>query len=178
LEAVLSSFTSQNLTVLFSFPFRGPNWKQKLMLGSVMSFLSLPLLFIPAVLIAGYNARILRQALNDQEPRLPEWDDWSQLLTDGLRLCAVYLIYTLPILVISIAAYALMVLSPALAAFLDGSGTQSGLSFTVFMFATILSGMGVLLVMLLSLVASMLLPVAVTHLVARDSFSAAFHWNE
>jgi Protein of unknown function (DUF4013) len=179
MEDVLTMFTSQNLTALFSFPFHGPNWKQKLMLGSVMTFLSLPLLLIPAIFTAGYSARILRQVLNDQAPHLPQWDDWNQMLYDGLRVSAVNLIFMLPFILVGFAGYAVMVSSSILsAALLNGSEAQSGVAFTSFIFTTSLSAFGAVLFMLLGLVVSMLLPVAVTHMIACDSFSAAFHMSE
>jgi hypothetical protein len=170
----LTSITTQELAAVCSFPFLGSNWKQKLMLGSVMTFLSLPLLLIPSILIAGYTARILRQVLNSQELHLPEWDDWSQLLYDGLRISTVNLIIMLPLIMTMIAGYSLMAFSPLLLSLLSGPDAQSGAVFTLVMFTTFGSGIGMLLGMLISLFASMLLPVAITHMIAHDSFSAAF----
>jgi hypothetical protein len=173
-EDLLTSLTTQDLAAVFSFPFRGTSWKQKLMLGSVMAFLSLPLLLIPSVLIAGYTARILRQVLDGQDPHLPEWDDWSQLLNDGLRICTVNFIIMLPLIVTMVAGYTVMAFSPILVSLLNGPDGQSGAAFTLVTFTTFGSGIGMLLGMLISLVASMLLPVAITHMIAHDSFSAAF----
>jgi hypothetical protein len=170
----LSALTTQKLSSLFSFPFRGPNWKQKLMLGSVMTFLSLPLLWIPAVFTAGYIARILRQGLNNQELHLPEWDDWSQLFYDGLRITAASLVFFLPLIVIFMASYAVLMLSPFLAFSMSDAGVQPNFAPTFALITTFASSMGMLLVMPLSLIISMLLPVAITHMIACDSFSAAF----
>jgi hypothetical protein len=162
------------VAAVFSFPFHGTNWKQKLMLGSVMAFLSLPLFLIPSIFIAGYTARILRQVLNGQEPHLPEWEDWSQLLYDGLRISTINLIIMLPLFVTMVAGYSVMAFSPFLVGLLNGPDVQPGAAFTLVTFTTFGSGIGMLLGMLISLVASMLLPVAITHMIAHDSFSAAF----
>lgn len=170
----MTSLTTKDLTAVFSFPFRGTNWKQKLMLGSVMAFLSLPLLLIPSIFITGYTARIIRQVLNGQEPYLPEWNDWDQLIHDGLRISAINLIFGLPFLVAMIAGYSMMAFSPFLLGLLNGPDAQSSTAFTLVTFTTFGSSIVMLLGMLISLFASMLLPVAITHMIAQDSFSAAF----
>jgi hypothetical protein len=56
-------FTSQNLVNLFGFPFKDPQWKQKVLLGALLLLASPFTAFISSVFTIGYAYRIMRQMI-------------------------------------------------------------------------------------------------------------------
>jgi len=82
---------------LFLFPFRDKNWKNKLLIGVGMTLASMAIPIIPWFFTAGYGARLMRAgAANSTSEDLPEWDDWGDLMLDGLRLLGAGLLVSLP----------------------------------------------------------------------------------
>ena len=95
----MQSFIYEDLQHLFTFPFRDPRWKSKLLIGSLLSLAGFVLPFIPWIFIYGYAAQIMSRIIVDNdEPFLPEWEDWNRIFIDGLRLGVIILIFSLPFL--------------------------------------------------------------------------------
>lgn len=75
----------------FTYMFRQRDWIGKVLVGGL-------LLLVPILgwlLVSGYIVRVVRNAAHLSE-QLPEWNDWGELLRDGLILFVGGLIYGVP----------------------------------------------------------------------------------
>src|SRR5512139_234770 len=99
----MQSYTYSGLQDLFAFPFRDPNWKNKLLIGSLIALAGFVFPFVPWIFTYGYAAQIMRRIIVDKgEPFMPEWDDWNKLFNDGVRIGAAVFVYSFPFLIILI----------------------------------------------------------------------------
>ncbi len=82
----------------FSFVFEDEKWISKFLVGVVISL-------VPIVNLAGYGymVQLLKNVRDGLEEPLPEWDDFGKFFVDGLKLMAGYLVYAIPVIVISFA---------------------------------------------------------------------------
>ena len=154
----------------FTFVTEDPDWIKKVLIGGAFTLLSALLVGIPFVL--GYFSRTLRNVAGGAPRPLPEWDDLGGIFEDGLRLTAVYLLYTLGVvLVLGVFAAALLV--PAFLA--SGSGKAEDALAAV-------SALGIValygVVMLVSLALALYLPAALARAALRGSIADAFAWRE
>jgi hypothetical protein len=67
-----------------------PKFAGKLLVGSVLAFVPVVNFFV-----FGYLYRFAAQVRRSGQLRLPEWDDWSGLFSDGLKFAVVWLSYWL-----------------------------------------------------------------------------------
>jgi hypothetical protein len=77
------------------------NWSKVVILG-VLFLISI--FIIPLFLGLGYIFRVIKSSLVGVE-ELPAFDSWGEMMIDGLKLFLVYLVYTLPALIISIFSF-------------------------------------------------------------------------
>jgi Protein of unknown function (DUF4013) len=77
------------------------NWSKVVILG-VLFLISI--FIIPLFLGLGYIFRVIKSSLMGVE-ELPTFDSWGEMMIDGLKLFLVYLIYTLPALIVSIFSF-------------------------------------------------------------------------
>jgi len=125
--------------------------------------LLLGFLVVPVVLVLGYVVRTLRAVLDGvEEP--PEFDDWGDLGTDGLKAFAITLAYSL--IPASIALVAILAGGVTLG--LTGPGQGGNVAM-----ALIAVGAAVV-VTLLSVLGAYLLPAAIVAWVRTDRLGAAF----
>jgi hypothetical protein len=172
----MNTSATASLSDLFVFPFRGKDWAMKLLIAVALSVLGALLLFIPSVFVFGYLARLMRRVIAGHPPELPAWEEWWELFASGLKVTAAGLIYSLPSLMFIGIGYTAMLL-PSFAPLVEqpGSGEDLAVLLVSGMFAGWCAlGVGVLF----WLAALFVLPVAIAHLVARDSFMAAFSVRE
>jgi hypothetical protein len=163
---------------VLKFPFRDPEWKRKVLIGCLIMLAAVFIPLLPMLALTGYAGQIMKRLLRgDGQLSLPEWDNWGQLLIDGLKIWAVSLIYGLPILLLLLVAFGSFFIpmfgSVALA---QDSQTESlsvllsfcgiGVSMVLFM-----------LVMVFSIAVGFFSSVAIGHMVAKDDFSAAFDFK-
>lgn len=72
------------------FPIAGDSALKNLLIGGVLGLLGF--LLVPAFFVQGYLVRVLRVAVDGgDEP--PVFDEWGDLLVDGLKLFVVTLAY-------------------------------------------------------------------------------------
>jgi hypothetical protein len=133
--------------------------------GGILTLLS-PLI-VPALLVMGYNLRVVESVLEDDESP-PVFADWGDLLVDGLKAAVVLLVYVLLPLAIGAAILA-AIAGAAGFRFAPGPPTLTrafalgGLTFVV---ALLLAG--------LALLVWYLAPAALVHLARTRSLRAAF----
>lgn len=84
---------------------RDPDIYKKLLIGSLLVLVGVG--FIP---LAGWRLETIRRNIREEEPFLPEWDDFGKYILDGLKLLAFNLIWFSPIvlLVIVVAVLAIV----------------------------------------------------------------------
>jgi hypothetical protein len=59
------------LKPLFTFPFRGPNWRNHFLIGMLLFFANFVIPVLPGILLIGYTLQITRQAIAGRDLRLP-----------------------------------------------------------------------------------------------------------
>jgi hypothetical protein len=172
-----NGFNTQGLQNLLAFPFRAPNARMKLALLAVLSFAGFIVPVLPGVFLLGYGGFIMRRIIQeDGEPSLPDWDNWNEMLVLGLRLGGALLIYGLPVVLVALLSYFGMIIPFILDAFSTANGSATTGSAMALQFGGMfvwMAGFGV--AMLLGTVVWLILPVVMGHVVATNSFSAAFH---
>ena len=175
------TYSLDGAQALLSYPFKAAGWQSKLLIGVALFFANYVIPIVPSLFLSGYFFQIMRSVIVDHaEPSLPEWTDWGKLLRIGFKGTAATVIYLMPGLLLLIGGYIVMELPIFLMAFSPGSNyetTSSALG--VSMVVGVLVGM-VLMVLGFALLIplSLLLPPAIAHLVAKDSFAAAFRVRE
>lgn len=131
---------------------------QTILIGGVLSLLGF--LFVPLLFVAGYLMRVLGHTIAD-DPEPPTFDDWGDLLMDGVRALVVGFVYVLiPAIVFGASVGGL-----AVEAVLTGdvsAGTIAG------------SLAGFFLSSLLFLGAWYVLPAALANAVSEDRLGAGF----
>jgi hypothetical protein len=177
------SFTTDELKSLFSFPFRAPNWKNKFLIGSLITLAGYVIPIVPFFFLYGYAAQIMRRIMVEGgEPFLPEWDDWGKLFTDGAKVVGVGFIYMLPLILLFVFGYGLMFVGVFVPAILAGEQPNSdsltpllGLVSVIGVFGWMgLFGLG----MLYGLIGSVIVPAAIGHVITTGEFAAGFRWRE
>lgn len=77
-----------------------PRWKEKVAIGAALGLLSF--LIVPIFIMIGYTLRLMQNIRDGKQLPLPEWDDWSGDLVRGFKLFVVYLVWALPLILVSI----------------------------------------------------------------------------
>lgn len=92
----------------FSYLFEDRNWVLKIVIAAAILLMGVFFFWVALIptilafaLLAGYGLEITRRVIRGNPLVLPEWEDWGTLLVDGLKVCAILLVYALPSLVIS-----------------------------------------------------------------------------
>jgi phosphoglycerol transferase MdoB-like AlkP superfamily enzyme len=133
--------------------------------------------FVPWIFAYGYIAEVIRRARSEDDPELPDWENWNELLMDGLRVTGVTLIYAIPLILIFGLGWAIYMGGTfALVGFQEGTPPAWAFlamfgSFGVFMCSLICGT-------LFSMGAGVFLPAATTHVVIKRSFMALFRAGE
>lgn len=175
-----SSFTTDNLQALATFPFKDTQWQGKFLIGTLLIFAGYAIPIIPLIFVYGYVAQIMQRIIVEKgEPVLPEWDDWGRLFTDGLKITGVTLIYVLPALIFLCGGYGLFIGSSIFLGAASGNMENAEalpLFIPLVSMVTLFAGFG--LGMIFMLLAGLIMPVAVGHLIATGDFGAAFRIQE
>ncbi len=164
------------------FPFQGKNWGIKILIGSAISLANYILPVIASIPLLGYYGQIMKGIiLRDEDPELPEWNDWGALFMDGLKMLGVSIIYMLPSIVLMFGGYILMIVMNF--AFLDSSSySHNPAATTQFLWGSMLSMFGGMIVFWIGVLAALLtwlfLPPALANMIAKGDFGAAFRLKE
>ena len=152
----------------FTFVFEDDAWITKILiaaailaLGVLFSWLLLIPLILATALLNGYMVEIIRRVVRGQVDGLPEWDNWGDLIAEGLKVLVIQIVYMLPII---IASFCLIV--PAAAAE-SSEGLSAFLSVVLSCFMVIWA-----------ILATVVLPAATAIYAATDDLAAAFRFGE
>jgi hypothetical protein len=136
------------LSDALSYPSNSDDWLKTIVIGGILLFTSF--LIIPAFLLQGYFARVLRSAArNDDTP--PSFEDWEEMLDEGLKMTVIGIAYTLSAIILPVIVVAVGTLIS------DILGVILGLLTVVLVFAI-----------------SYIMPVALTNFALTGEFGAAF----
>src|SRR5688572_21829032 len=111
------------------YPFRSVKWKEVFLVGGALGLASLfmPLIF---ALFPAFGVRAMRQSIRGDQPTLPLWNDFGQLIKDTVWFVVVLLVYMMPSILIAVAAIFFFMLTFLIApATLIGAGRQGGEAF-------------------------------------------------
>jgi hypothetical protein len=175
-----AGFTTQGFQDLLTFPFRAPGGKGKLLIGGLLGLAGFIIPILPGLFLLGYGGLMMRRIIIEHgEPYLPEWNDWSEMLTLGLRLGGASFVYSLPALFVFGIGYAGMMVPTFMIALTNPRNpTEMGRWLGMSMLGTF-GGMAVMGVGLVLLIATVFLqPPALGHVIANNSFRAAFRIGE
>jgi hypothetical protein len=161
----------------FTFVFQDKDWIPKVLIGIgiLVAGLVLSWLVVPAIvaglLLGGYSLEITRRVIRGHDEVLPAWEDWGQLIIDGLQVALIGIVYALPIIILAI------FVSVPMEIIADYGATRSGLSFLETMSAFVsvaLSCVNLLWAIAMSLV----LPAAIGRFAAEGELASAFRFGE
>jgi hypothetical protein len=164
-----------DISQTLQYPFKDVDWLKKMVIASLLIFLSFIPVF-PAVLLLGYLGEIIRRITVDKNaPSLPDWDDFSGYFSSGFRLFGVMAVYLIPSTLLIVIGY-ICIIIPAL---LTDTGTFAGGDFFGLFIAGYLVGSGLMGIgILLSMATGIITPIAFTHVIVKGDFSAAFKFKE
>jgi hypothetical protein len=171
------TYSTKSLQSMLTYPFKDPKWAGKFFTAAGLTFASSILPLIPALFVNGYMYRIMHNVIvHKEDPSLPEWTDWGELLRDGWRLFAVTFLYQLPMLTVWAAGFGFyMVTFISIMASDTNSANEPDIFLTfipmgIFMISMIVAS-------LLGILTFCALPAAMGHTVAHDSFNAGFDFT-
>lgn len=153
----------------FTFVFEDQEWITKLLIAAAILLLGvafswvlgIPML-LAAALLTGNGVEIVRQVMRGNLDELPEWDEWGNLLIEGIKVMVISIVYALPLIVVAIC------LGPVVG-FLADSSEALGVLLGTFLGCIIL---------IYAIALSIVFPAALAFYVAEDDLSAAFRFGD
>lgn len=146
----------------FTFPFQDEKWIGKILIAAVISII--PIIGLIAVL--GWSIEIGRRVIQGEKHPLPDWGDFMGLLTLGFKGFLVALIFSIPVLVLSVPIIGISVFA--------GSGSDDVLVTIVGLLVFCAS----CLILLYSIVLVITIPAAFGRLAATDSIAETLNVRE
>jgi len=147
------------------FPLAGDDGVRSIIIGGILSFLSF--LIIPIFPVLGYYLRAAEAGATGSEVA-PPFDDWNELLVDGLRVLVVGVAYFL----IPLAVFVGTTVAVGVSVFAVGQG--GGPPTTAMTGVGVVGGILFLLAVILSLVATYVFPAGLVALARDGDIAAAF----
>jgi hypothetical protein len=154
------------------YPRADDDWTRTVLIGGILSLLGA--LIVPTILVLGYLVRVLERTMHgDEHP--PAFDEWGEMLVDGVKAFAITLAYGLVPAVLavvfvvgSILPFTVVEGSSAGGAAASTAGTAAGgLGLVVLL-------VGGLLTLATALVAAYVVPAAIAALAETGEITAGF----
>jgi hypothetical protein len=166
-------FFGINLNQIFSFPFKDAESRKHFLIGCLVSLSAFIIPLLPFCVLYGYAIRIVKQIMNNEEPRMIPWDDWGGMFKDGAKMFGVRVVYSIPILLLIIPLFISLIGLPIVASNVDSSSFDSLFPiFILIFFGTFC------LIIPLSFPLAVIIPAAEMHVVEKDEFAAGFRVRE
>ena len=162
-----------NLDQTFVFPFKDAGARRHFLTGCLVALAGFVIPLLPYVIIYGYAVRIAKQILKGEEPHMVAWDDWEGMFKDGAKIFGIRMIYSLPILILTVPMFMALFAMPILAGTLSNSELDMFFPF----FMAVIFGM-LCLVIPISIPLSVIIPAAEMYMVDKDEFAAGFRIRE
>ncbi|MBI1880184.1 MAG: DUF4013 domain-containing protein [Chloroflexi bacterium] len=156
----------------FTYMFDDQDWIKKIAIGggiTLVAFILTPILiglalFLP---LSGYMLETLKSVRDGRPAPLPEWTNFGDLFSKGLMIFVIYLVYNLPAILFSCVSGGISVATTSQDIDPDLASTLG-----------IVSACASCLQVILSLLATALLPGAIIRYAGFDSLGAAFQFAE
>jgi Protein of unknown function (DUF4013) len=177
----MDTFTTTNLKKFFTYPFEDEKWQNKLLIVGGLMLAGFIIPIIPYMALGGYMMRIIKKVVEgDGKPSLPEWDDWGELMLNGLKLLLQSFIFALPLIILWFVGYGSMFFPIVLSELAAESGDMGSAGlWTMISLLTIGGGYIMFgLVILFSFVLGFIQSVIICHVSVTEQFSAAFRFRE
>ncbi len=165
----MSRSVLSDLKSLLRFPFQGPDWANRFIIGSAWFLAAWIVPIVPLFFAYGYALEVMRRVIREEEPGLPPWQDWGRLFVDGLRAFAAGLVYLLPGTLVYFGSMGLY-----FAAFFIFPALDERQAFWFLLIAMAVLFIGIFLGSLLLFLGLVPLPAAIAQFVAEDRLGAAF----
>ncbi len=162
-----------DLNQLFLFPVRDSEARKQFLIGTLIYLAGFIVPIIPIILANGYTARVMRQVMNGEQPRMTAWDRWEEFLQDGIRMFGVRLIYMAPLLIVIIPLTLVMFAMPFWTETLSSSDADALLALIPLVVAVVF-----MLIVPISFALGIVTFAAETHVVQTAEFAAAFRFRE
>ena len=82
----------------FSFVFEDKKWIEKILIGGILMLVPI----LGSILMLGYGIQLVRNVREHDPEPLPTWDDWGTKISEGLKLFIIYLLWSLPLIILSL----------------------------------------------------------------------------
>jgi hypothetical protein len=149
-----------------SFPTEGDGGLKTIAIGGILLFPLVAIFLIPLVAVNGYFVRTLDAVVRGEDA--PVFDDWGELIVDGIKLIAVGFVYFLvPFVLYMIAAVTFFSSVPTDPAATPAASTVGGTAVLLFLAS-----------MLLFLVVGYFAPAGVANFAYTGRLGAAFSFGE
>ncbi|MDS0221602.1 DUF4013 domain-containing protein [Haloarcula sp. S1AR25-5A] len=149
------------------YPWNGEQKVETILIGGVLSLLGV--FFVPVLFVYGYLVRVVRAVHDGDDEVPPAFDDWGDLLVEGVVAFLISLVYLLVPLVVIGLAIASFVLPVSVVSTAGGEPT-SGIAVGGLLLALVV----VAVTLVVSLGAAYLLPAAVAAYAVTGRVGAAF----
>ena len=145
-----------------SIKYPSSNWGKVLILGVIMIA---SILIVPVFLLIGYLFRIIMATLAGLD-ELPEFDEIGEMFVDGLKVFVVGIVYSIPVIIISIIIGALL-----------GSTNSASLSLNPYMIWAVVLGYAVYIIV--AAIIGLIEVIAIANMAYYDGdLGAAFRFGE
>ncbi|MBB6646287.1 DUF4013 domain-containing protein [Halobellus ruber] len=147
------------------YPRDDDDWTRTVLIGGILSLLGA--LVVPTILVLGYLVRVLERTMHgDEHP--PAFDEWGDMLVDGVKAFAITLAYGLVPAVLAVVVVAGSILPFTVVEGPGAAGTAAGgLGLVVLL-------VGGLLALVTALVAAYVVPAAIAALAETGEVTAGF----
>lgn len=144
------------------YPTNHDDWIVTLLIGGVLSLFSF--LIIPLFIVYGYIVRVIRNSI-DGDPEPPVFDEWGELLVDGIKAAIIIFVYMLIPLIV-----AAVMVGGSIGAMMAGGrgGAAAGIAGLI---------VGLLVTFVLSLVFGYIAVAAVVNFAHEDDIGAGFDFG-
>jgi len=162
------------------FPVRDDESRKQFLIACLVTLAGFIIPLLPTFVLMGYGVKIMRQVIEERKsPAMPDWQesDWAQMFIDGLRVFGAQMILFLPLfLLLCCSASSIFIGTAGISESADGEKFRSLAPLgMIFLFI----GIGTTVIFsLLSFPYSIIISAALPHLVAKNSFAAAFAFKE
>ena len=154
-----------------SLKYPSSNWKKVLILGVMILF---SFLIIPLFIVLGYFVRVLKASLAGLED-LPEFDEWVDMIVDGIKVLLVGIVYSLPAIVIM--AVSMIAIWGSLSSITAMQSTGMSPTTALGMFTGI-GFIGMIVAILYLLIITPILYVAIANMAYNEELGSAFRFSE
>jgi len=173
---MLMNSVTNEIRRLLIFPLKDQAARKNLLFGMLILLGNFIIPVVPTLFVYGYMARVIRNVVQQDKLEMPEWQDWGELLKEGLRLFGALLIYELPLLMLFLLSY-LFILIPSFMV-IPMSDSEMRLGIWFFIIGELMFFVSIAVILLLSGVYAILMPPMLTHVAVKQEFKAAFRINE